>query len=173
MMAIHINMLPTGPSPGMDGSELTEMDKAGLERVHWFKEGKPNGVGYQMIQGTRPQTLSYGLNDSPVGLLAWILEKIRDWSDCRGDIGSVYSKDEVLTNVMIYWLSGSIGSSVRLYALPHIHHPLRPFCVAALSHRCALPDPARCPQHNPCCRSSTCACAHADTTRTGWVRWRT
>ena len=96
--AIHLNMMPCGPAPGMDGSELTEADKRGLAHAGIFRA---YGVGYQNIQQTRPQTLSYGLTDSPVGLLAWILEKMRDWSDCNGDIESVYTKDKVLTNVMI------------------------------------------------------------------------
>ena len=93
--AIHLNMMPSGPAPGMDGSELTEVDKRGLARAGSFRA---YGVGYQNIQQTRPQTLSYGLT----GLLAWILEKMRDWSDCNGNIESVYTKDKVLTNVMIY-----------------------------------------------------------------------
>merc|ERR1711871_1568587 len=60
-------------------------------------------------------TLSYGLTDSPAGLCAWIVEKFRAWSDCDGDVLSVHSRDSLLTNVMIYWLSASIGSSMRLY----------------------------------------------------------
>ena len=59
--------------------------------------------------------MSYGLNDSPVGLLAWVLEKFRDWSDCDGDVFSIFSREELLTNVMVYWVSQSIGSSMRLY----------------------------------------------------------
>ena len=70
---------------------------------------------YGKIQGTKPQTLSYGLNDSPVGLAAWIVEKWRTWSDCGGDVESRFSKNEILNNVMIYWLTQTIGSSVRLY----------------------------------------------------------
>ena len=71
--------------------------------------------GYSHIQGTKPQTLSYGLNDSPVGLCAWIVEKFRTWSDCGGDVESVYTKDELLNTVMIYWVTQTINSSTRLY----------------------------------------------------------
>merc|ERR1712061_860250 len=89
----------------------------GEERVHMKRGAKiqAEGTGYQKIQGTKPQTLSYGLNDSPVGLLAWIVEKLRDWSDCNGVVESAFTKDEILTNVMVYWLSSSVGSSMRLY----------------------------------------------------------
>ena len=71
--------------------------------------------GYNHIQGTKPQTLSYGLNDSPVGLCAWIVEKWRSWSDCDGEVEKRFTKDELLTNVMVYWVTQSIGSSCRLY----------------------------------------------------------
>lgn len=70
---------------------------------------------YVMLLSTKPQTAAYGLNDSPVGLAAWQIEKFRSWSDCNGDVESRFSKDELLTNVMIYWLTGTIGSSFRMY----------------------------------------------------------
>ncbi|KAI8802027.1 epocide hydrolase domain-containing protein [Cladochytrium replicatum] len=72
-------------------------------------------AGYSHIQATRPNTLGFALLDSPIGLLAWIVEKFRNWSDCDGDVFSVFTKDELLTNVMIYWLNGAITSSTRLY----------------------------------------------------------
>jgi pimeloyl-ACP methyl ester carboxylesterase len=72
-------------------------------------------AGYISIQSTKPQTLSYGLSDSPVGTAAWILEKFRSWSDCNGQLENSYSKDELLTNVMIYWLTNTISSSVNMY----------------------------------------------------------
>lgn len=70
---------------------------------------------YASIQGTRPQTLAYGLNDSPAGLAAWVVEKFRAWSDCEGDVETRFSKDELLTNIMIYWATGTIGSSFLPY----------------------------------------------------------
>jgi pimeloyl-ACP methyl ester carboxylesterase len=67
---------------------------------------------YAMVQGTKPQTLAFGLNDSPVGFAAWIIEKFRTWSDCDGRLENVYTKDELLTNVMLYWLNGPTARSV-------------------------------------------------------------
>ena len=95
------------------GSEpLTEAEQGLLrQREEWLAaEG-----GYSHIQGTKPQTLGYGLNDSPAGLCAWIVEKYRTWSDCGGDVESSYTKDELLTTVTIYWVTQSINSSTRLY----------------------------------------------------------
>ena len=81
------------------------------ERAEWQQsEG-----GYGHIQGTKPQTLAYGLNDSPAGLAAWIVEKFRTWSDCNGDVETRFTKEELLTNIAIYWFTQSISSSVRLY----------------------------------------------------------
>jgi pimeloyl-ACP methyl ester carboxylesterase len=70
---------------------------------------------YAAMHRTKPQTAAFGLTDSPVGLAAWILEKLRSWSDCGGDIESVFTRDEILTNITIYWLTGTIGSSMRMY----------------------------------------------------------
>jgi len=68
-----------------------------------------------MIQGTRPQTLAPALNDSPAGLAAWIAEKFRGWSDCGGNVETRFTKDELLTNIMIYWATGTIHSSLLPY----------------------------------------------------------
>jgi len=104
----------TSPTPylGEGSRPLSEPEKRMLEqREEWVRsEG-----GYAHIQSTKPQTLSYSLNDSPVGLAAWIVEKYRTWSDCDGDIESRFTKDELLTTVTIYWVTESIGSSTRLY----------------------------------------------------------
>ncbi len=70
---------------------------------------------YMSLQSTKPQTLAYGLSDSPAGLAAWIVEKFRAWSDCGGDLGRSFTEDELLTNIMIYWVTGTIGSSTRMY----------------------------------------------------------
>ena len=72
-------------------------------------------TGYQRIQGTKPQTLAYGLNDSPAGLAAWIVEKFRAWSDCDGDVERRFTKDQLLTNIMLYWVPETANSSCRLY----------------------------------------------------------
>ena len=72
-------------------------------------------TGYQRIQGTKPQTLAFGLTDSPAGVAAWITEKLRSWSDCDGDVETRFSKDQILTLVSIYWHTRTIGTSVRYY----------------------------------------------------------
>ena len=82
-------------------------------------------TGYQRIQGTKPQTLAYGLTDSPVGLAAWITEKLRSWSDCGGDVETRFSKDEILTLVSIYWHTRTIGTSVRYYHANGLGNPAR------------------------------------------------
>ena len=84
----------------------------------WLKEG----TGYQWIQGTRPQTLAFGLNDSPTGLAAWIVDKFRAWSDCSGDIERAFTKDELLANISLYWFTGAIGSSFWPY-YARLHGP--------------------------------------------------
>jgi len=119
---IHLT-LPMGiPAPPAERSaeELTWLD----ETARWHaREG-----GYAAIQSTRPLSLAYGLTDSPVGLVAWIVEKWRAWSDCGGDVERCFTRDELLTNVMIYWLTGTIGSSMQYY-WAHRHAPpvaLRP-----------------------------------------------
>jgi pimeloyl-ACP methyl ester carboxylesterase len=76
----------------------------------WFMEG-----AFNMIQSTKPQTLGYALNDSPVGLASWILEKFYAWSDTKGDIENSFTKDELLTNIMIYWVSETINTAIRRY----------------------------------------------------------
>jgi microsomal epoxide hydrolase len=79
------------------------------------REVMSTGTGYQAIQSTRPQSLAYGLTDSPAGLAGWILEKFHSWSDCHGDLGSTFTMDRLLENLSIYWFTGTINSSIRLY----------------------------------------------------------
>jgi microsomal epoxide hydrolase len=91
------------------------------ELDQWIKEE----TGYQAIQGTRPQTLAFGLSDSPAGLAAWIVEKFRAWSDCGGDVESVFSQDHLLANIALYWFTGAIGSSFwPYYARQHSPWPI-------------------------------------------------
>jgi pimeloyl-ACP methyl ester carboxylesterase len=110
---IHIGSVDLDwQEPHPKESELTEAERDYLKRVaRWEKE---EGA-YAEIQATYPQTVAYGLNDSPVGLAAWIVEKFRAWSDCGGNLESRFSKDILLTNIMIYWVTGTINSSMRRY----------------------------------------------------------
>jgi microsomal epoxide hydrolase len=97
-------------NPDLTGVEQDEL--VGLMQAQQFLKEE---TGYQRIQGTKPQTLSYGLNDSPAGLAAWIVEKFRTWSDCDGDVERRFTKDQLLTNVMLYWVPEAANSSCRLY----------------------------------------------------------
>lgn len=108
MIGVHLNML----APPIDEATLTPEQRTWWEEVKAYRAKE---WGYVQLQATKPQTLSFGLNDSPAGLAAWIVEKWRRWSDCGGDVESVYTKDELLTNISIYWVTDTIGSSVRLY----------------------------------------------------------
>ncbi|PXA72040.1 epoxide hydrolase family protein [Cryobacterium arcticum] len=88
------------------------------EERDWLQGGAAWGAAegaYAAMHRTKPQTAAFGLTDSPAGLAAWIVEKLRVWSDCAGDLESVFSRDEILTNLTIYWLTGTIGSSMRMY----------------------------------------------------------
>jgi pimeloyl-ACP methyl ester carboxylesterase len=126
VVGVHLNLLPLrrDPPPGSasdPGPEEPEMAGFRAELDHWLREE----TGYSAIQGTKPQTLAYGLTDSPVGLAGWILEKFRTWSDCDGDVERCFTKDELLTNIMLYWTTGAIGSSFYpYYARQHAGWPL-------------------------------------------------
>jgi microsomal epoxide hydrolase len=111
LAGIHLNFLALRRDPKMVANPTPE-EKAYLDELAiWMKEE----MGYQWIQGTRPQTLAFGLTDSPAGLAAWIVEKFRAWSDCRGDVEAVFSKDRMLANISFYWFTGAIGSSFWPY----------------------------------------------------------
>jgi pimeloyl-ACP methyl ester carboxylesterase len=119
VIGFHLNFLSIGFPPPADSA--TEPEHAYLAaRAAWLEaEG-----GYSHMHGTKPQTLAYGLSDSPTGLAAWILEKFRTWSDCRGDPIRLFGRDDLLTNIAIYWFSNSISSSLRLYKEARMN-PLR------------------------------------------------
>ena len=120
LRGIHLTMLPVAPHPG-DRTQLTNAEKAFLKEAEIFQKEES---GYQFIQGTKPQTLAYGLSDSPVGLAAWITEKFHSWSDCKAKIQTRITKDDLLTNIMIYWVTNTINSSFYLYYMLH-HNPWR------------------------------------------------
>ena len=114
LIGIHLNMVGGGPPTGMKDPEagIPEWElKRYRERAEWWSGEN----AYGNIQGSKPLTLAYGLNDSPAGLAAWVVEKFRAWSDCGGDVESRFTKDQLLTNIMLYWLTESMPSAVRLY----------------------------------------------------------
>ena len=97
-------------------------------------------TGYQWIQGTRPQTLAFGLSDSPAGLAAWIVEKFRAWSDCDGSIESVIPRDLLLANISLYWFTGAINASFwPYYARLHGSWPIPASGVVAPTGYAAFP----------------------------------
>ncbi|MDD9932426.1 MAG: epoxide hydrolase [Myxococcales bacterium] len=109
--AIHLNMPVVAPDPATM-NELTPLEQSALEGMQHYRS---KDSGYSKQQSTRPQTLGYGLADSPVGQAAWILEKFWAWTDCDGHPENVLERDELLDNVMLYWLPGTGASSARLY----------------------------------------------------------
>ena len=117
-IGIHLNLLAVRRDLKMLAQPTPEEQQFLGELEVWMREE----TGYQWIQGTRPQTLAFGLNDSPAGLAAWIVEKLRAWSDCGGDVESVFSKDQMLADIALYWFSGAIGSSFWPY-YARLHRP--------------------------------------------------
>jgi len=112
MIGVHLSNLEIAPYSGPGSRPLSAAERAYLERnaAFWHEE-----VGYKAIQSTKPQTLAYGLNDSPAGLAAWILEKWRAWADSRGNLNERFSRDFLLTTVTLYWVTQTIASSMRDY----------------------------------------------------------
>jgi pimeloyl-ACP methyl ester carboxylesterase len=109
--AIHLNLVAVRPEPE-DLHDLTESERAYLAD---FERYAKDGSAYAQLQSTRPQTLGYGLTDSPAGQAAWILEKLAAWSDCNGRPTDVFTYDEIIDNIMMYWLPATAASSARLY----------------------------------------------------------
>jgi epoxide hydrolase len=114
VVGIHVNGLITFPSGDPSDFEgLTEAEQARLARLQEFRDDK---MGFNAIQSTRPQTLAYGLHDSPVGQLAWVAEKFKEWTDPAADLPEdAVGKDHLLTDISVYWFTGTAGSSANLY----------------------------------------------------------
>ncbi len=112
VIGIHLTDIGFHATVNLDPASLTPVEQEYLRerQQRSLQEG-----GYVLIQSTKPQTLAYGLSDSPVGLAAWIIEKFYGWSDIEGALESKYTKDELLTHIMIYWVTQTINSSLRFY----------------------------------------------------------
>jgi pimeloyl-ACP methyl ester carboxylesterase len=108
---IHLNM-PVAGRGSLSMENLSEAEKASLAEAADFQKWE---TGYSSQQSTRPQTLGYGLSDSPTGQCAWIVEKFKAWTDCDGHPENAVSRNELLDNVMVYWLTNTAASSARLY----------------------------------------------------------
>jgi pimeloyl-ACP methyl ester carboxylesterase len=109
LLGIHLSNLDNAPTPV---TPLTGDERAFVATIERWDATQR---GYSFIQGTMPQTVAYGLTDSPAGLAAWILEKWRGWADTGGDIESRFNRDFLLTLVTLYWVTGTIGTSIRDY----------------------------------------------------------
>lgn len=111
---IHLNMCLAQPPAGLEdvmaGLPPAEQVRMKARQVFMAEE-----IGYGLEQGTKPQTIGAALNDSPVGLAAWIVEKFRTWCDCGGNPEARFTKDELLTNIMVYWVTGTAASAARIY----------------------------------------------------------
>jgi len=108
---IHVNM-PFAPPTKEAIENPSDRDKLAFEGLNYYQEW---GSGYSKQQSTRPQTLGYGLADSPIGQASWIIEKFYEWTDCDGHPENILNKEELLDNIMFYWLTKSASSSARLY----------------------------------------------------------
>ena len=145
LVGVHLNFVMRAflPTRAALGDAEHPEETAYFERVDkWMA----NEGGYSHLQATKPQTLAYGLTDSPAGLAAYIVEKFRTWSDCDGDVERVFSKDTLLTNIAIYWFTRTIGSSVHLYwerqrkpLEPPSVRPAVPFALAAFPKELTTP----------------------------------
>ena len=110
LIGLHLNFVVARPPKG-ERPELSEAEADGLAQMAEFRR---TGTGYQEIQGTKPQSLGYGLEDSPAGLAGWIVEKFQAWSDCD-HVEESFTKDQLLTNVTAYWVTATATSSTRIY----------------------------------------------------------
>jgi pimeloyl-ACP methyl ester carboxylesterase len=112
MVGIHLNYVPGSYRPPPDGPDLAAEERSFLEESErWYADQG----GYGHVQRTSPRTLAYGLTDSPAGMAAWIVDKFRAWSDCEGDVERRFTKDELVANAMVYWVTQTLHSSSRLY----------------------------------------------------------
>lgn len=115
LLGVHFNMLFAMPDDFADPAAWEGVTEAEMQAFSSAAEHIADGTGYMAIQGTRPDTLACALQDSPVGLAGWILEKFHAWTDNDGDLFSTLSRDQLLTNLMFYWLTNTAGSAARLY----------------------------------------------------------
>jgi pimeloyl-ACP methyl ester carboxylesterase len=112
LKGIHLTDIPWHHLFSIPSEELTASEKKYIQTGQQWSQTEG---AYGMIQSTKPQSVGYGLNDSPVGLAGWIIEKFYSWSDCKGKLENVFTKDELLTNLTIYWATQTINSAIRLY----------------------------------------------------------
>lgn len=130
--ALHLGLMPASPPDPADRE--AGLDPADIARVRRTDAFLKSEMAYQALQRTKPQSLAYGLMDSPAGLAGWLIEKFRGWTDCGGDLDAAFPRDRLLDILSLYWFTGTIGSSMRSYfedggpgreeALPHVPVPV-------------------------------------------------
>ncbi|HZJ68045.1 MAG TPA: epoxide hydrolase [Kofleriaceae bacterium] len=125
IVGVHVHFVAALSAFGGKGVDADEYAADEQDLLAGNRRFAREGSGYASVQATRPQTLAHALEDSPVGLCAWLVDKRRSWSDCGGDVERRFSKDDLLTTVSLYWLTRSFGSSARFY-WEAAHHPWRP-----------------------------------------------
>jgi pimeloyl-ACP methyl ester carboxylesterase len=113
VLALHLNYIPGSYRPWVDEATPLGPEEAAFKQraQQWYDEKG----GYWHVQATQPQTLGFALNDSPIGLAAWLIDKYREWADCEGVVERRFSRDELLTHVSLYWFTQTIASSCRMY----------------------------------------------------------
>jgi pimeloyl-ACP methyl ester carboxylesterase len=151
VIGVHLTLISAYPTSEPSPDELSRLSDAERQRTlaswertrHWRRESE----GYAALQSTRPQTLAYALTDSPVGQLAWMVEKFKEWTDSQERPEDAVDRDQLLTNVMLYWLTRTAGSSARIYyERAHADHDTAtlepsttPTAVAIFPHENFLP----------------------------------
>lgn len=126
LIGVHITLL--APLDAFSGTSPIDPSDFSAEELPWLERNRTfftQEAGYMALQSTKPQTVAFALNDSPVGLCSWIVEKRRTWSDCHGQVETRFSKDDLLTTVMLYWVTQSYGTSARYY-YEAAHRPWQP-----------------------------------------------
>jgi pimeloyl-ACP methyl ester carboxylesterase len=136
VLGLHLNYVSTRFRPAMspDAAPLTSEEQAYLDRVAKWVEAEG---AYIAIQGTKPLTLAYALTDSPLGLAAWYLDKFRSWSDCQSEPDESLTRDEMITDIMVHWLTGTAHSAMRLYSESR-EHPLHLAVGQRISPPCGI-----------------------------------
>ncbi len=143
-LLIGIHLTDIGIIRGIMAAQDAELSEKELQYKKSAQAWIAQEGAYMSIQSTKPQTLAYGLSDSPVGLASWIIEKFRAWSDCQGNLQQRFYNDELLTNIMIYWITNTIGSSANIYyenmhSLPSMGHIDVPTGIALFPADILLP----------------------------------
>ena len=122
IVGLHLTFLEEEPVTGPEARPLSPAERAYLDHFAAWADGE---AGYRELQGTKPQTAGYGLNDSPAGLAAWIVEKWRSWGDTGGDVNGRFGRELLLSTLTLYWATETIASSMRLYWEQRRHAPRR------------------------------------------------